>query len=205
MIKQEEIKDIYKIEDKQKITLVLDRKHTYYANINFLYYHINFFYDLSWEKSGKNADATEIPKINFKISYLFYFFLNFLKISEVSNILIDDILVNYYKYLNQKKEIIFEDLLYLLIQSFKNKNENLTKKIYILFENKNIEFFRHLDRDNLILQEDLDDLFFKEQIKKKEDNEEIKEEEKKEQEKSKEEKKEIKIIMKKMKLIKEMD
>ena len=179
-IKEENIKDKTKIEDNQKIKLIVDRHHSYHTSIKYLYYHINFYYDINWELSSSNKDATEMPEINYKISYIFYFLLKFLKISDVSNALIGDILENFYKYLNKKKEIIFEDLLYLLIESYKIKNENLIKKIIEMFENKNITFKRSIDSENLILDEDLNKFFFKEEEKKEENNKENEEKKDKE-------------------------
>ena len=200
-IKEEDITEKNQIEGKKKIFLEVDSFHSYSTTIKYLYYHINFLYDMEWKASGNNRDEKEMPQIDFKISYLFYFLLKYLKISEVSNILIGDILENFYLYLNKKKNIIFEDLLYLLIESYKIKNEDLINKIYEMFESKKITYNYKIDTENLILKEDLDKFFFKEEIQKEKEELEKKEkeiveinQEKKDEIKNDEEIKEEKII-----------
>ena len=194
-IKEEDTIQNNEIEGKQKLFLEVDSFLSYSTTIKFLYYHVNFLYDMTWEQSGNNRNGAEMPKIDFKISYLFYFLLNYLKICEVSNVLIGDILENFYLYLNKSKKINFEDLLYLLVESYKIKNEDLINKIYEMFEGKKIIYSRNIDTVNLFSNEDLEKYFFKEEIKKekeaekKDEGKDKKEEDKKEENKNEEEKK----------------
>ena len=170
IIKDEEVQDKSKFEDKIKIYLYLDKFHAYYTTIKYLYNHINFFYDIEWD-NYKNIDGMEMPEIVYNPSYLFFYFYKFLTISEVSNLLIEDMLEIFYNSLNKKKIICFEDLVYVLLLSYKNKNENLIHRTLDLFENKKIQYFRKIDTKNLLKEEDLEEYLFKEDIKEKKEKE----------------------------------
>ena len=188
VIKEEDILP-NNIDDKKKITLIVDNFHTYYTTISYLNYHINFIYDLNWEKSKKNIDEGEMPGFDYSKIYIFYFMLNYLKVYEVSNILIGDILENLYQYLYRSENINFRDLLFLLLESYKINNEDLINNALELFNNKKITFDKKINNDFLISLEDLEKYFFNEKKEVNNKEEEKKEEEKKEEEK-KEEKKE---------------
>ena len=171
VITDEEIEDKSKIQDKTKIILNVDSYHSYFTTINFMYNHIQFFYDMEWEKYSRNKSDMEMPEIDYNISYLFFFFYKFLEISKVSNVLIEEILEIFYNSLSKNKNIRFDDLLYVLLISYKNKNEILIHKLLDLFENKNIQYFRSIDTEHLFTKEDLEEYFFKEDYIKEEKDE----------------------------------
>ena len=167
-----------KNDNKQTITLIVDKNYSYYSNINFIYNKLNYFYELNWEKSKNNKDEKEIPKNNY-IIYLFYFILKYLEKANVTKNIILDLLNELYEYLNKKKNIKFDNLIFLLVETIKINNKELIFKILDIFENKNIIYQKHID-NYLIQIKDIEEYFFEENdiLNEKEDeNDDIFEEE----------------------------
>ena len=68
-IKEEDITEKNQIEGKKKIFLEVDSFHSYSTTIKYLYYHINFLYDMEWKASGNNRDEKEMPQIDINWRY----------------------------------------------------------------------------------------------------------------------------------------